>query len=173
VYKIKTVDLQEAKYKFIQEWGVLGSSWGINRAMAQIHALLMLAPESKTTDEVMEELKISRGNANMNMRALIDWGLVFKEYKPGERKEYFYAEKDLWNVMKQIAKERRKREIVPIRDVLAEVSEAELGNSPEGKEFKKVTKDIDSIISKFDGFIDMAAKSDQNWFLKVLSKLVK
>ena len=126
------MDLQEAKYKFIQEWGVLGSSWGINRAMAQIHALLMLAPESKTTDEVMEELKISRGNANMNLRALIDWGLVFKEYKPGERKEYFYAEKDLWNVMKQIAKERRKREIVPIRDVLAEVSTAELGNSSEG-----------------------------------------
>ena len=167
------MDLQEAKYKFIQEWGVLGSSWGINRAMAQIHALLMLAPESKTTDEVMEELKISRGNANMNMRALIDWGLVFKEYKPGERKEYFYAEKDLWNVMKQIAKERRKREIVPIRDVLTEVSNAELGNSAEGKEFKKVTKDIDSIISKFDGFIDIAAKSDQNWFLKVLSKLIK
>lgn len=167
------MDLQEAKYKFIQEWGVLGSSWGINRAMAQIHALLMLAPDSKTTDQVMEELKISRGNANMNMRALIDWGLVFKEYKPGERKEYFYAEKDLWNVMKQIAKERRKREIVPIREVLAQVSTAELGNSSEGKEFKKVTKDIDAIISKLDGLIDMAAKSDQNWFLKVLSKLVK
>lgn len=167
------MDLQEAKYKFIQEWGVLGSSWGINRAMAQIHALLMLAPESKTTDEVMEELKISRGNANMNMRALIDWGLVFKEYKPGERKEYFYAEKDLWTVMKQIAKERRKREIIPIRDVLAEVSTAQVGDSADGKEFKKVTKDIDSIISKFDGLIEMASKSDKNWFLKILSKLVK
>lgn len=167
------MDLKEAKYKFIQEWGVLGSSWGINRAMAQIHAYLMLSPESKTTDEVMEELKISRGNANMNMRALIDWGLVYKEFKPGERKEYFYAEKDLWNVMKQIAKERRKREIIPIRDVLAEVSTAEVGDSAEGKEFKKVTQDIDKIISKFDGLIDMASKSDQNWFLKMLGKLVK
>ena len=167
------MDLQEAKYKFIQEWGVLGSSWGINRAMAQIHAFLLLSPESRTTDEVMEELKISRGNANMNIRALIDWGLVFKEFKPGERKEYFYAEKDLWTVMKQIAKERRKREVVPIRDVLAEVSSADLGNSAEGREFKKVTKDIDSIISKFDSLIEMASKSDQNWFLKMLSKLVK
>lgn len=167
------MDLQEAKYKFIQEWGVLGSSWGINRAMAQIHAYLLLSPESKTTDEVMDELKISRGNANMNMRALIDWGLVFKEFKPGERKEYFYAEKDLWTVMKQIAKERRKREVVPIREVLKEVSAAELGDTAEGKEFKKVTKDIDSIISKFDGLIEMASKSDQNWFLKVLTKLVK
>ncbi len=167
------MDLDEAKYKFIQEWGVLGSSWGINRAMAQIHACLLLSPDSKTTDEVMDELKISRGNANMNMRALIDWGLVFKEFKPGERKEYFYAEKDLWTVMKQIAKERRKREIIPIKDVLAEVSTAELGDSAEGKEFKKVTKDIDSIITKFDGLIEMASKSDQNWFLKILSKLVK
>ncbi len=167
------MDLDEAKYKFIQEWGVLGSSWGINRAMAQIHACLLLSPDSKTTDEVMEELKISRGNANMNMRALIDWGLVFKEFKPGERKEYFYAEKDLWTVMKQIAKERRKREIIPIRDVLAEVSTAQVGDSAEGKEFKKVTKDIDSIISKFDGLIEMASKSDKNWFLKILSKLVK
>ncbi|MDG1175480.1 MAG: transcriptional regulator [Flavobacteriales bacterium] len=166
------MDLDEAKYKFIQEWGVLGSSWGINRAMAQIHACLLLSPDSKTTDEVMEELKISRGNANMNMRALIDWGLVFKEFKPGERKEYFYAEKDLWTVMKQIAKERRKREIIPIRDVLAEVSTAQVGDSAEGKEFKKVTKDIDSIISKFDGLIEMASKSDKNWFLKILSKLV-
>ena len=167
------MDLDEAKYKFIQEWGVLGSSWGINRAMAQIHACLLLSPDSKTTDEVMEELKISRGNANMNMRALIDWGLVFKEFKPGERKEYFYAEKDLWTVMKQIAKERRKREIIPIRDVLAEVSIAQVGDSADGKEFKKVTKDIDSIISKFDGLIEMASKSDKNWFLKILSKLVK
>ena len=167
------MDLDEAKYKFIQEWGVLGSSWGINRAMAQIHACLLLSPDSKTTDEVMEELKISRGNANMNMRALIDWGLVFKEFKPGERKEYFYAEKDLWTVMRQIAKERRKREIIPIRDVLAEVSTAQVGDSADGKEFKKVTKDIDSIISKFDGLIEMASKSDKNWFLKILSKLVK
>ena len=166
------MNLEEAKYKFIQEWGVLGSTWGINRAMAQIHAFLMLSPESQTTDEVMEELKISRGNANMNMRALIDWGLVFKEYKPGERKEYFYAEKDLWNVMKQIAKERRKREIVPIRDVLKEVSNAEIENTPEGKEFKKVTQDIDKIISKFDGLVEKASNSDQNWFLKILSKMV-
>ncbi|MFT4696484.1 MAG: DNA-binding transcriptional regulator GbsR (MarR family), partial [Urechidicola sp.] len=112
-------------------------------------------------------------NANMNMRALIDWGLVYKEYKPGERKEYFYAEKDLWNVMKQIAIERRKREIVPIREVLKEVSIAEIENTAEGKEFKKVTKDIDAIISKFDGLIEMASKSDKNWFLKALTKLIK
>ena len=98
--------LDEARNKFIQQWGSLGSKWGINRTMAQIHALFLITKEPLSAEEVMETLQISRGNANMNMRALIDWGLVYKEFKPGERKEYFYAEKDLWNVMKKIAKER-------------------------------------------------------------------
>ena len=81
--------LDEAKYRFIQEWGVLGSNWGINRAMAQIQAILLLSPESLTTDEIMEGLKMSRGNVNMNVRALMDWGLVFKEFKPGARDTHF------------------------------------------------------------------------------------
>ena len=168
------MNLEEAKYKFIQEWGVLGSSWGINRAMAQIHALLLLSPSSKTTDEVMEELKISRGNANMNIRALIDWGLVFKEYIPGERKEYFYAEKDFWIVTRQIAKERRKRELIPILEVLEDVSKAEIDSKTEdGKEFLKVTNDIESFIGKIDNLVEMASKSDQNWFMKLLTRFMK
>ncbi|MCB0624548.1 MAG: transcriptional regulator, partial [Saprospiraceae bacterium] len=81
------MDLREGKEKFIQSWGALGSSWGVNRTMAQIHALLLISPEALSADEIMEDLMVSRGNANMNLRALIDWGLVYKELKPGERKE--------------------------------------------------------------------------------------
>ena len=62
-----------AKDKLIQAWGTLGASWGLNRTMAQIHALLMISTESLSAEEIMEELNISRGNANMNIRALIDW----------------------------------------------------------------------------------------------------
>ena len=98
--------LDEGKQKFLQSWGALGSSWGINRTMAQIHALLLISPEALSADEIMEELQISRGNANMNIRALIDWGLVFKELKPGERKEFFVAEKDMWEVVKCIITQR-------------------------------------------------------------------
>ena len=87
--------LTEGKEKFIQAWGTLGSSWGINRTMAQVHALLLIAPESLCAEDIMEELNISRGNANMNIRALMDWGLVSKELKSGERKEFFSAEKDI------------------------------------------------------------------------------
>lgn len=165
--------LTEAKYKFIQEWGVLGSNWGINRAMAQIQALLLLSPESLTTDEIMEELKMSRGNVNMNIRALIDWGLVYKEYKPGERKEFFYTEKDVWKITKQVAEERRKREILPVKQMLDEIESIQLGETNEEKEFKKVTSEIRSFIGKMDGVLTKISSADKNWFLKVLMRLVQ
>ncbi len=76
----------EAKKQFIQTWGTLGSEWGINRSMAQVHALLLIAPKPLSADEIMEELSISRGNANMNLRDLMNWTLVSKQLVPGERK---------------------------------------------------------------------------------------
>ena len=78
------MDLPEAKTKFIQAWGAFGSQWGINRSMAQVHALLLISPEPLSTEDVMEQLNISRGNANMNLRALIDWSLVRRVLKTGD-----------------------------------------------------------------------------------------
>ena len=104
------MELEDAKRKFIESWGKLGSEWGINRTMAQVHALLLISPDPLTTEEIMETLSISRGNANMTLRDLIGWGLIEKQHKPGERKEYFFADKDVGNIAKQGAKERRKRE---------------------------------------------------------------
>jgi DNA-binding transcriptional regulator GbsR (MarR family) len=67
---------KEAKNKFVQTWGALGSQWGINKTMAQIHAFLMVSHEAVSMEDIMEELQISRGNASMNLRALMDWGIV-------------------------------------------------------------------------------------------------
>ena len=89
------MEFKEAKNKFVQTWGALGSQWGINKTMAQIHALLMISNEAISMEDIMDELQISRGNASMNIRALMDWGIVYKEYKVGERREFFTAEKDL------------------------------------------------------------------------------
>ena len=72
-------EFQAIRMQFIAQWGTLGSSWGINRTMAQIHALLMVAVEPMHTNEIMEELKVSRGNANTNLRELIGWGLISGE----------------------------------------------------------------------------------------------
>jgi len=101
--------LKEAKHEFIQAWGSLGSSWGINKVMAQIHAVLIVSPKPMSTDDIMEALQISRGNANMSVRALLDWGIVHKQFVLGDRKEYFIAEKNVYTLSNQIAKERKKR----------------------------------------------------------------
>lgn len=164
--------LQEGKEKFIQSWGALGSSWGINRTMAQIHALLLIAPEALCADEVMEELQISRGNANMNIRALIDWGLVYKELKPGERKEYFVAEKDMWEVVKSIIQQRKKKELEPMLRVLDELSSVE-EDKPEAEEFANVIRDIKLFSSKADSTLDTLTKADSNWFVGTFMKMIR
>src|SRR5476649_1278196 len=128
------MELAEAKQKFIEAWGKLGSEWGINRTMAQIHALLLISPGALTTEEIMEALNISRGNANMTLRDLMGWGLIEKQHRAGERKEYFFADKDTWNIARQVAKERRKRELDPVLKILDELSKVEGDNT--SAEFK-------------------------------------
>jgi DNA-binding transcriptional regulator GbsR (MarR family) len=109
--------LAAARDEFVTQWGAIGSAWGINRTMAQIHALLIVTPGALTTDEVMEELKISRGNAHMNLRELVGWGLIRSVIRKGERKEYFEAEKDVWKMFCTIIRERKRREIRPAINV--------------------------------------------------------
>lgn len=164
--------LEEGREKFIQSWGVIGSNWGINRTMAQIHALLLIAPESLSAEDVMEDLQISRGNANMNLRELIDWGLVYKELKPGERKEYFRAEKDMWDVVKKIIVRRKKKELEPMLKVLNELDSIE-GDTDEAEEFKKVLQDIKLFSAKADSTLDSLVKSKNNWFVGTFMKMMK
>lgn len=111
---------QEALERFILFWGEMASNWGINRTMAQIHALLYASELPLDTDEIMERLRISRGNANMNLRSLINWNLVRKIHLSGSRKDYYTAEKDVWEITSQIVREREKREIRPVMQQLEE-----------------------------------------------------
>ncbi|HSY75670.1 MAG TPA: MarR family transcriptional regulator [Bacteroidia bacterium] len=163
----------EGKEKFIEAWGKLGSSWGINRTMAQIHALLLISPEPLSTEQIMEELNISRGNANMNTRALIDWGIVHKELKSGDRKEYFYAEKDIWYVATQVAKERKRRELEPVVKVLGQMKEVEDDKTKATAEFKKMTAELHGFSKKVDGMLDAFIKAEASWFFSKFFKLFK
>jgi DNA-binding transcriptional regulator GbsR (MarR family) len=164
--------IDEAKQKFIQHWGALGSSWGINRTMAQIHAVLLVSIEPVSMEDIMEQLHASRGNVNMNLRALMDWGIVTKEYKIGERREFFVADKDIWAVARQIVRERRKREIEPMLKALEELKNTS-GTDSETKEFKRMIGELNDFTSKADSVLDKFIKSDENWFYKSLLKLIK
>jgi DNA-binding transcriptional regulator GbsR (MarR family) len=109
-----TSPLQEAKNLLVRRWGEMGGYWGISRTMAEIHALLFVTRQSLCTDELMEQLRISRGNASMNLRALVDWGLIERVHQLGDRKEYFRADTDVWHMFETIMRERRRREVEPI-----------------------------------------------------------
>ncbi|NNE69650.1 MAG: hypothetical protein HKN29_04720 [Rhodothermales bacterium] len=118
---------QEALNKFILFWGEMASNWGINRTMAQIHAFLYAQEEPADTDHIMERLQISRGNANMNLRSLVNWNLVRKVHLAGSRKDFFVAEKDVWEITLQIIRERERREIQPVMQQLQECRELLVG----------------------------------------------
>lgn len=164
--------LNEAREQFIQTWGTLGSNWGINRTMAQIHALLMISPEALSTEDVMNQLNISRGNTNMNIRELIAWGLVHKELRQGERKEYFVAEKDIWEVAQCIIRVRKRRELDPIRKAIDSLSQVE-GNAsdPSFKAYIEVVQEIQRISSTADMVLNRFAAAEKNWFLKKFLKV--
>src|SRR3989442_864988 len=135
--------LEEAKQQFIQSWGVLGSQWGINQTMAQIHALLLVAPEAMSADDIMDQLQISRGNANMNIRELMNWDLVDKVLNPGERREFFIAEKDIWKVATRIMQQRKKREFDPLLKTVSELQHVD--GSKSDKEIKAFLETMQGI----------------------------
>ncbi len=166
--------LEQAKLEFIQSWGILGTQWGINRTMAQIHALLLVSAEPLSSDDIMEELQISRGNTNMNIRELIDWQLVEKVLKPGERKEFFVADKDIWNVAMRIIQERKKKEFDPLLKTVTELQSIEGGKSTkEGKEFLQTMENLESFALKGDKALKGLIAANENWFSGTLLKLFK
>jgi DNA-binding transcriptional regulator GbsR (MarR family) len=166
--------LTEAKQQFISSWGAFGTHWGINRTMAQIHALLLISPDPMTQDDIMKELDISRGNTNMNIRELINWRLVERVLLPGERKEYFSAEKDMWKVVKQIVKERKKRELEPMLQLLDKLEEVD--GDKKDKHIKIFVDTISSIKKlgrQADKTLDVMIKAEESWFIGTIMKMFK
>ena len=162
----------EAKEKFIETWGTLGSQWGVNKSIAQIQALLLIAPEPLSTDDIMEELKISRGNVNMSIRQLMDWCIIYKKSVPGDRKEYFIAEKDVWKWSLKIGNVRKQRELNPVLDLLKEIAEdKETAKTKEEKEFAKQIKDLNAFTQQIGRLADRIFTTGQGELLLKLLKM--
>ncbi len=166
--------LTEAKQQFISSWGAFGTNWGINRTMAQIHALLLISPDPLTQDDMMEELNISRGNVNMNIRELISWGLAERVILSGERKEYFSAEKDIWKVVRLIVKERKKRELEPMLKLLDQLEEVEGDRRDKSiKSFVDTVSGIKKLGKQADKTLDTMIKAEESWFVGNLIRMFK
>lgn len=167
------MDITESKNKFIETWGNLGSQWGVNKSVAQIHALLLIAPALLTTDQIMEELVISRGNANMSLRQLLDWGIVYKKAIAGDRKEYFVAEKDVWKWSNKIGAVRKKRELDPVLEVLSELKKVKnTDKTTEGAEFVSQIAEIENFTAQIGSLADKLFNSQRGELLMKLLKLI-
>jgi DNA-binding transcriptional regulator GbsR (MarR family) len=142
---------KEALEQFILLWGEMATAWGINKTMAQIHALLYAETDPLDTDAIMAQLDISRGNANMNLRNLLQWQLVHKVHFKGKRKDYYTAEKDVWNIVSTIIRERQQREVAPIRENLNET----LGLLGEKEELTEEEAAFQQRIKNFTEFLEM------------------
>jgi len=111
--------------------------------MSQIHALLMVSPEPLDTDEIMAALDVSRGSAHGNLKELMAWGLVRRRRLPGSRRDHYEAEKDVWRVVQRIARQRRRKEVEPVLDVLADCLDRTKGlRTTEARAFRRQLSEL-------------------------------
>lgn len=167
---------EEALERFVLLWGEMASAWGINKTMAQIHALLYAETDPLDTDAIMDQLDISRGNANMNLRNLLQWDLIHKVHFKGNRKDYYTAEKEVWNIVSTIIRERQQREVAPITQNLNEclqLFEEKEQLSEEEEAFKERIENFTDFLNMFDRFTEALLPYINKRNLKFLKHLVK
>jgi DNA-binding transcriptional regulator GbsR (MarR family) len=173
---LKSENHQKAIEQFVQVWGEMASAWGINRTMAQIHALLYAEGEPLDTDTIMKQLSISRGNANMNLRNLMQWKLVQKVHYKGQRKDYFSAEQEVWTIVSRIVEERQLREVAPIKESLVNtlsILENRESLNQDEQEFKDRIDNFVEFLEMFDRFTKALLPYINKKNLTFLKHLVK
>lgn len=125
LHSLKCMKLTSVQEKFILHWGEMGARWGINRTVAQVHALLFLSPTPLNAEELTETLGVARSNVSNSIRELQGWGIVKLVHVMGDRRDHFESMKDPWEMFRVVLDERKKREIDPtlvmLRDALAEL----------------------------------------------------
>src|SRR4051812_44987629 len=165
--------LRSAQDNFIRRWGEMGQTWGINRTMAEIHALLYITGTPLCTDDVMERLHISRGNASMSLRALCDWGIIRRLHKRGERREDFESLGDVWEVFSLIAAERKRREMDPVLETIKQcqqmLGEASIGKAAKSEDVR-VTRER---LAGMEEFMSVTNKIFQQFIGNAKSGLTK
>jgi DNA-binding transcriptional regulator GbsR (MarR family) len=161
----------EARHDFINNWGEFGINWGVNRILAQIHGLLLISYQPMCADHIMEELNISRGSVNTNLRILCDWELVFKEHITETRKEFFVAEKDMWKVFCQIITHRKKKELDPLLNSLETLASMQ-PTCDKSREFAKMIGSIEAFSKKADKALTSIVKGKPNIIVSTYLKIM-
>jgi len=164
--------LDDGRKEFIELWGDMGARWGVPRSMTELHALLYIVGTPMNTDEIMKQLSISRGNASMTLRTLLDWGIITRAHRPDDRKDYYIAEQDVWKLFATVARARKRRELEPLAARLKSLSlKSNADATSDGIAHRERIESMLQFIIQFDGlserFLSMGGLS-----LDILSKLI-
>jgi DNA-binding transcriptional regulator GbsR (MarR family) len=142
--------LFELQERFVLHWGEMASAWGINRTMGQIHALLYISTDPLSVDDLMARLKISRGNASMNLRALEDWGIIQRLHFTGDRREYFRSLGDVWDLFHTVVRERKRREFDPMLRSLRQFLADAARSDPADPEMSRYRERLSNLVELLD-----------------------
>jgi DNA-binding transcriptional regulator GbsR (MarR family) len=153
--------------RFVLHFGEMGSRWGINRTVGQIYALLFASPLSLNADEISEALDVSRSNVSMGLKELQSWSLVRMEHRVGDRRDYFRAPEDVWQIFRTLADERKKREIDPTLSMLREAV-MEPVNDPAEQHAQKRMREMHDLIELVTGWFSEVQRMDQATLMKLL-----
>lgn len=145
--------------RFVEAWGSLGVLWGINRSMARIHALLVLADDPVDLDTISSRLNISRGNTSMSLKELRHWGVIHRVHRPDDRRDFYVVEPNVWTMFFRIARERKRREFDPalhsLRHLLSE------GATEKLPVVHKRLQAMESLLSTVDRIMDRFLESEE------------
>ncbi|MYM69084.1 MarR family transcriptional regulator [Pseudoduganella sp. FT55W] len=162
--------------KYILHWGEMGARWGVNRTVAQIHALLFLANQPLHAEEIVETLSVARSNVSNSLKELQSWGLVRTTHLAGDRRDHFVALQDVWEIFRVIVEERKKREIDPTLTVLRACA-VEAENDPQLEQATKVKMDqvldfLEMLTATYDDYKHLPPATMQR-FLKMGGKVAR
>ncbi len=160
---------------FVLHFGEMGSRWGINRTVGQIYALLFVSPRALNADEIVERLGVSRSNVSMGLKELQAWNLVRLQHLPGDRRDYFSTPDDIWQIVRTLVEERKKREIDPTLTLLRQI----LLDEPQSEEERHAQdrlREMHDLFELFSGWYTDVQRLDTDrlvQLLKIGSKVQK
>lgn len=160
--------LSPTMQKFVLHWGEMGSRWGVNRTVAQIHALLYLSNEPLNAEQISDTLGVARSNVSTSLKELQSWGLVKTSHKMGDRRDHFDSHKDVWDIFFVILEERKKRELDPTLTTLREcVLDAENDNQTPAETKARIEQTLE-FLEQSTGWFDQVKRMERSTIIKLL-----
>jgi DNA-binding transcriptional regulator GbsR (MarR family) len=160
--------LTPTMHRCVLHWGEMASRWGISRSVAQIHALLFLSPSPLTADDIAETLNVARSNVSVSIKELQSWDLVSVTHVLGDRRDYFQAKKDIWEVLTTIVDGRKRREIDPTLQMLRECAAESKQDTETPQEVKERLISMLEFLEEMSGWYDQIRGMPRPTLLKLM-----